>query len=154
MPSVLDLELRFDDKENKFLAEIRMVWKCQNKDIDIVKGENERVELGIFGTQLDPETTIGVRVVIGKDRNEPAVSDVQKTHVTVSVSWPMVVCACDNIKVEESAPLFAPTPLPLSLLFPSSTKLKYILPKDNSHSRSFWPKDAVRVPVGNLDHLN
>jgi len=50
-------------------------------------------------------------------------------------------------------PLFASTPLPLSLLFPTTSEIKYIFPKQEILQRTFWPKEAVRVPVGQLSYL-
>ncbi|CAG8444379.1 17444_t:CDS:2, partial [Acaulospora morrowiae] len=217
MPSVLDLELKFDEKANEFLAEVRLVWQCESVNIDVVKkSEEEKIELGIFGDLLDPETFIGVRIILGKNKNEPDIyqlydlysddhikvwgetdlenpvgtsslkwgsiilarefifggkegdtygfnlplrmryypavpENIQKTHETISASWPVVLYACDGLGVGEPAPLFAPVPLPHSLLFPSTTKLQYILPKDNS--RNSWPREMMRVPVGQSNHL-
>ncbi|CAG8820145.1 5847_t:CDS:2, partial [Racocetra persica] len=74
-------------------------------------------------------------------------------HAVVSAPWPLVVYACENMVDNGQAPLFAPTPLPLSLLFPPTTKLKYILPKKEFLQQNIWPSETVRVPVGQLDHL-
>ncbi|CAG8652349.1 8796_t:CDS:2 [Cetraspora pellucida] len=87
-------------------------------------------------------------------RYQPANSEGSQTsHVVVSAPWPLVVYACEDMVENGQVPLFAPTPLPLSLLFPPTTKLKYILPKKEFIQQNICPSETVRVPVGQLDHL-
>ncbi|CAG8648150.1 3704_t:CDS:2, partial [Dentiscutata heterogama] len=250
-PSILDFDLRFDEKTNQIITELRMVWNCRNQDIYIIKeNEQDKVELGVFGPQLDSEKFIGERIIIDENDNNPGTSNddnrltsgffikfvlfqfehhtgsrlssviqdivdtyqidelfsdnvqvfgetdlenpvgvtslkwgsvvlakghpveqkddrfefslpfrmryqpvnsesSQRSHVVASAPWPLIVYACDNGR----APLFAPTPLPLSLLFSSTTEFKYILPPKEFLHRNIWPSEVVKIPVGQLDHL-
>ncbi|CAG8490264.1 14919_t:CDS:2, partial [Cetraspora pellucida] len=84
-------------------------------------------------------------------RYQPANSEGSQTsHVVVSAPWPLVVYACEDMVDNGQVPLFAPTPLPLSLLFPPTTKLKYILPKKEFLQQNICPSETVRVPVGQM----
>ncbi|CAG8741104.1 16771_t:CDS:2, partial [Gigaspora margarita] len=276
-PSILDFDLRFDEKTNQIITDLRMVWNCKNQDIYIIKeNEQDRVELGVFGPQLDSGKFIGERIIIDENDNNPVptmitvsprvlssnlfyfnssiipaqgfhqsfktsvvlpasqpncefyilhifpnsflvdpyqISELfsdnvqvlgetdleipvgvtslkwgsvvlakehlieqkdnrfefnlpfrmryqpvnsegsQKSHVVASAPWPLIVYACENMVDDGRAPLFAPTPLPLSLLFSPTTEFKYILPPKEFLQRNIWPSEAVKVPVGQLDHL-
>ncbi|CAG8477738.1 25282_t:CDS:2 [Dentiscutata erythropus] len=272
-PSILDFDLRFDEKTNQIITDLRMVWNCRNQDIYIIKeNEQDKVELGVFGPQLGSGKFIGERIIIDENDNNPVPTMItvlprvllsnlsyfnssiipaqgfhqsfktsvtlpasqpncefyilhlfpnsflvdtyqidelfsdnvqvfgetdlenpvgvtslkwgsvvlakghpvelkddrfefslpfrmryqpansegsQRSHVVASAPWPLIVYACDNGR----APLFAPTPLPLSLLFSPTTEFKYILPPKEFLHRNIWPSEAVKIPVGQLDHL-
>ncbi|CAI2182142.1 13015_t:CDS:2 [Funneliformis geosporum] len=84
-------------------------------------------------------------------RYQPAISgNKQKNHVITAAPWPFVIRVCENDVPE---PLYAPTPLPLSLLFPSTSEIKYIFPQEELLQHNFWPKVVVGVPVGQLSYL-
>ena len=72
-PSVIDLHFNFDKKTNKTKADLRMIWKYQNQNIEINNQDNQddKVELGVFGPQIDSETFLGARVVFGNN-DEPS----------------------------------------------------------------------------------
>ncbi|PKY41634.1 hypothetical protein RhiirA4_441430 [Rhizophagus irregularis] len=271
-PAIIDLHFNFDKKTNKTKAELRMIWKYQNQNIEINKdNQDDRVELGVFGPQLDSESILGEKIVFGEDdqpeptmvteyprtlssdsffnssiypsqsfhpyfstsikysviedkckdyilyvlpnsffvdvyqlkdkfsdeqikvwgetdleipfgvaslkwgsliliakqssedlcefslplhmRYQPAISGNTQSHVFARAPWPFVIRVCENIKNEPREPLFAPTPLPLSLLFPSTTEIKYLLPKQEFLRSTSWPREVVKVPIGQLSHL-
>ncbi|KAG9299213.1 hypothetical protein G9A89_013861 [Geosiphon pyriformis] len=85
-----------------------------------------------------------------------------RSHVPAISPWPMVVQMCDDIDKQEGlreSP-FAPTPLPISLLFrPPIAKINYFMPSDilefTGTSRTYrWPIARVQMPVGQLQHQN
>lgn len=72
-PAIIDLHFNFDKKTNKTKAELRMIWKYQNQNIEINKdNQDDRVELGVFGPQLDSESILGEKIVFGED-DQPGV---------------------------------------------------------------------------------
>ncbi|CAG8533584.1 3105_t:CDS:2 [Funneliformis caledonium] len=271
-PVIIDLHLNFDKKSNQTKADLRMIWKYRNQNIEVYNQDNQenKVELGVFGPPLDSDSFIGPRIVFGDSNNpkptmlsvfsrtlvdsffnssispsqsfhphfntlikyltiedkckdyilytlpnsffvdiyqlkdmfsdeqikvwgetdlespvgmtslkwgslvlitkqnsgdvdhfefnlplhmryQPAISgNKQKNHVFTTAPWPFVIRVCENDAPE---PLFAPTPLPLSLLFPSTSEIKYIFPKQEFLQHNFWPKVVVGIPVGQLSYL-
>lgn len=85
-PAIIDLHFNFDKKTNKTKADLRMIWKYQNQDIEINKdNQDDRVELGVFGPQIDSESIIGAKVVFGAD-DEPSVYYVICVYIHLFIS--------------------------------------------------------------------
>jgi len=73
-PAIIDLRLNFDKKANQTKTDLRMIWKYRNQNIEINNQDhqNDKVELGVFGPQLDSESFIGARVVFGNNNHPSA----------------------------------------------------------------------------------
>ncbi|RHZ74525.1 hypothetical protein Glove_221g68 [Diversispora epigaea] len=80
---VLDFELKFNENNSKensskiLMTELRIVEISKNQDIEISKekkendeSDEEKVEIGIFGPQIDEESFIGGRIIIGKNNDK------------------------------------------------------------------------------------
>ncbi|RIA84865.1 hypothetical protein C1645_399157 [Glomus cerebriforme] len=78
-PVIIDLHFNFDKNANKTKADLRMIWKYQNENIEINNPDiqDDKVELGVFGPQLDSESFIGANIVFGKnDKPKPIMINV------------------------------------------------------------------------------
>jgi hypothetical protein len=85
-PAIIDLHFNFDKNTNKTKADLRMIWKYQNQNIEINKdNQDDRVELGVFGLRLDSESFIGENVVFGEN-DKPSVYCVIYIRLFISIT--------------------------------------------------------------------
>lgn len=86
-PAIIDLHFNFDKKTNKTKADLRMIWKYQNQNIEINKdNQDDKVELGVFGPQLDSESFIGVTIVFGENDQPSVYCEFVFIHSFISIT--------------------------------------------------------------------
>ncbi|CAG8454950.1 2896_t:CDS:2 [Ambispora gerdemannii] len=75
-PSLFDFVIKYDEKLNAPIVDLRIVWWCRDRDIEISKNRNlrdlnnERVEIGLFEPPIGEDTFFGLRTVIGQGQNK------------------------------------------------------------------------------------